>query len=97
MSILTPCITPFRRIFSDTKKLGNRNTIERFIELMRAPAFYFRMLLASIVFSAVSYAHSGSIATTAYYGAFCLLLMQLGYVGGVIFVIWRESSKRDDA
>ncbi|CDM62477.1 MULTISPECIES: exopolysaccharide production repressor protein [Rhizobium] len=73
---------------SDTTKLA------RFTAMMRAPGVYVRMLLVVAAFCLFCYLHYDSVTTTLYYGLICLVLMQVGYVGGVLYLIWHESAHR---
>jgi hypothetical protein len=66
----------------------------QFIKLMRAPGAYIKMVWATIVFSIVTYMHDGSVTTTAYYALCFMLLLQVGYVAGVLFLIRREAVRR---
>ena len=68
--------------------------MKRFTELMRAPGIYLRMLCATCVFFFLCWYHYGSIALALYYSVLCIILMQVGYVGGVLFLIWREAGAR---
>nr|WP_280524711.1 exopolysaccharide production repressor protein [Rhizobium grahamii] len=54
------------------------------------------MLCVTCVFFALSWFHYGSIALSLYYSVLCILLMQIGYVGGVLFLIWREAGSRKE-
>ena len=66
----------------------------RFVQLMRAPGIYLRMLAATFAFSLITYLHYKSVTLTLYYSAICIFLMQIGYIGGVLFLIWRENARR---
>ncbi len=68
--------------------------MKRFIELMRAPGIYVRMLYVALVFFILSWIHYGNISTSIYYSVLCVALMQIGYVGGVLFLIWKEERDR---
>ena len=68
--------------------------MSRFVKLMRAPGIYFRMLVATFVFALITYLHYNSVTLTIYYSIICIFLMQLGYIGGVLFLIWRERAER---
>ncbi|MDQ0562031.1 hypothetical protein QO004_003832 [Rhizobium mesoamericanum] len=63
----------------------------RFVQLMSAPGVYLRMLVATVAFALTAYLHYESVTLTLYYSIICIFLMQIGYVGGVLFLIWRES------
>jgi len=68
--------------------------MKRFIELMRAPGIYIRMLCVTFVFFILCWFHYKSITISIYYSFICIILMQLGYVGGILFLIWREAKGR---
>ncbi|OWW04026.1 hypothetical protein ATY81_16965 [Rhizobium sp. R72] len=68
--------------------------MKRFGELMRAPGIYIRMLFATFVFFILCLFHYKSIITSLYYSVICIVLMQVGYVGGVLFLVWREAKSR---
>jgi hypothetical protein len=70
------------------------STLDRFVSLMRAPAVYIRMMLTNVAFCLMCYLHYRSVGTTLYYGAVCLVLMQFGYFGGVIYLVLRERHAR---
>lgn len=72
----------------------NETAIRRFVSLMRAPAVYIRMLLTTVAFCLICYLHYRSIATTIYYGLICIVLIQVGYFGGVLYLVWKERSER---
>ncbi|PDV85667.1 hypothetical protein CO652_25810 [Rhizobium sp. H4] len=63
-------------------------------ELMRAPGSYWRMLLVTLAFALVTYLRYESVTLTLYYSFVCIFLMQLGYIGGILFLAWRESHGR---
>ncbi|TCV68569.1 hypothetical protein [Neorhizobium sp. S3-V5DH] len=69
--------------------------MKRFLKLMYAPCIYLRMLAATLAFSIISLVQTSSITISLYYGIICLLLMQAGYLGGVLFMIWREPRSID--
>ncbi len=66
----------------------------RFIQLMRAPGIYFRIFGATFGFSIIAYLHYRSVTLTLYYSVICMFLMQVGYIGGVLFLIWREGVRQ---
>lgn len=66
----------------------------RFVQLMRAPGIYLRMLAVTIAFALITYLHYKSVTLTLYYSVICIFLMQIGYIGGVLFLIWREGMRR---
>ncbi|MBP1847755.1 hypothetical protein J2046_006039 [Rhizobium petrolearium] len=68
--------------------------MKRFLKLMYVPCVYLRMLAATLLFSLISYAQSGSVGESLYYGVISLLLMQAGYLAGVLVLIWREAARR---
>jgi len=68
--------------------------MKRFTELMRAPGIYIRMLCATFVFFLLCWYRYGSIAISIYYSVICIVLMQVGYVGGVLYLVWREAKDR---
>ena len=68
----------------------------RFVQLMRAPGIYLRMLAATFAFALITYLHYKSVTLTLYYSAICIFLMQIGYIGGVLFLIWRERARRKE-
>lgn len=63
-------------------------------EFMRAPGSYCRMLTVTFVFSLITYLRYKSITLTLYYGIICIFLMQLVYIGGIVFLTWRERPGR---
>ncbi|NMN74136.1 hypothetical protein AF71_00060120 [Rhizobium sp. 57MFTsu3.2] len=67
----------------------------RFVQLMRAPGIYLRMLVATLAFSLITYLHYRSVTLTLYYSVICIFLMQFGYIGGVLFLVWREKTRRN--
>ncbi len=75
-------------------KHESETALHRFVSLMRAPAVYIRMLLTTVAFCLMCYLHYGSIATTIYYGLICVVLLQVGYFGGVLYLVWQERSER---
>ncbi|WP_245306774.1 MULTISPECIES: exopolysaccharide production repressor protein [unclassified Rhizobium] len=52
------------------------------------------MLFATFVFFILCLFHYKSIITSLYYSVICIVLMQVGYVGGVLFLVWREAKSR---
>jgi len=61
---------------------------------MYAPRVIFSMLGALAVFAVATYWLSGSLAGTAIKTAICAVLLQAGYFGGVLYLVWKESSSR---
>lgn len=54
--------------------------LSRFIAMMRAPAVYVKMLLATAAFCVLCNIHYRSVTTTFFYGIICAVLRQVGYV-----------------
>ncbi|MBB3398029.1 MULTISPECIES: exopolysaccharide production repressor protein [unclassified Rhizobium] len=61
---------------------------------MYAPRVIFSMLGALAVFAVATYWLSGSLAGTAIKTAICAVLLQAGYFGGVLYLVWKESRSR---
>lgn len=54
--------------------------LSRFTAMMRAPAVYVKMLLATAAFCVLCYIHYRNVTTTLFYGIICAVVMQVGYV-----------------
>ncbi|WLS11093.1 exopolysaccharide production repressor protein (plasmid) [Shinella sumterensis] len=61
-----------------------------------APRFFVSMTLVLVAFAAVTYASTGSAATTAVQTLVCAVLIQLGYFGAVLYLTWRVSKARKE-
>jgi hypothetical protein len=57
---------------------------------LKAPGIYAKFLLASATFSLVIYFTNESLTTSLAYGLAALVLMQTGYVAGVIYLVQVE-------
>ncbi len=61
---------------------------------MYAPRVFVSMLGALAVFAIATYWLNGSLTTTIIETAVCAVLLQVGYFGGVLFLVWKESQQR---
>ncbi|EPE97351.1 exopolysaccharide production repressor protein [Rhizobium grahamii] len=61
---------------------------------MYAPRVIFSMLGALAVFAVATYWLSGSLTGTAIKTAICAVLLQAGYFGGVLYLVWKETRSR---
>ncbi|MDI7862055.1 exopolysaccharide production repressor protein [Rhizobiaceae bacterium n13] len=61
---------------------------------MYAPQVFFSMLGALIVFAVGTYLLSGSVSTTLIQTLICAVLLQVGYFGAVLFLVWRDARLR---
>ncbi len=61
---------------------------------MYAPRVIFSMLGALAVFAVATYWLNGSLSGTAIKTVICAVLLQAGYFGGVLYLVWRESRSR---
>ena len=59
-----------------------------------APRFFLSMAIALVVFAVISYASTGSIATTALRTVVCGVLIQVGYFLATLFLVRREAKER---
>jgi exopolysaccharide production repressor protein len=56
---------------------------------MYAPRVFVSMIGALAVFAVATYWLTGSLSTTLIETLICAVLIQIGYFGGVLFLIWR--------
>ena len=61
-----------------------------------APRFFLSMAIVLMAFAAVTYASTGSIATTAIRTLVCAVLIQIGYFLAVLYLTWRTSKARKE-
>ncbi|CAN7433925.1 MAG: exopolysaccharide production repressor protein [Rhizobium sp.] len=61
---------------------------------MYAPRVIFSMLGALAVFAVATYWLSGSLTGTAIKTAICAVLLQTGYFGGILYLVWKEARSR---
>ncbi|KQV83809.1 exopolysaccharide production repressor protein [Rhizobium sp. Root1220] len=61
---------------------------------MYAPRVFVSMVGALAVFAIATYWLSGSLSGTAIKTAVCAVLLQTGYFGGVLYLVWKESRSR---
>lgn len=52
------------------------------------------MLVVTFAFALITYLRYKSVTLTLYYSFVCIFLMQLGYIGGILFLAWREKQGR---
>lgn len=71
-----------------------RFMVDQFIRLMRAPCVYFRIPGITAAFFLLSWFHYQSAAVAFYYSIVCLIMLEMGYIGGVMFLVWREAKQR---
>lgn len=62
---------------------------------MQAPQVFFSMLGALAVFAIGTYLLSGSVSTTVIQTLICAVLLQVGYFGAVLFLVWKEAHQRN--
>ncbi|MGX5720337.1 exopolysaccharide production repressor protein [Shinella zoogloeoides] len=62
-----------------------------------APRFFLSMAIALVVFAVISYASTGSIATTALRTVVCGVLIQVGYFLATLFLVRRAARARQAA
>jgi len=55
------------------------------------------MIGALAVFAVATYVLNGSLTTTLIQTAICAVLLQIGYFGGVLFLVWKEARARNAA
>jgi exopolysaccharide production repressor protein len=53
------------------------------------------MFGALVVFAVATYCLSGSVAGTLLKTVVCAILLQAGYFGGVLYLVWKESRERN--
>ncbi|KRB61949.1 exopolysaccharide production repressor exox [Rhizobium sp. Root708] len=61
---------------------------------MYAPRVFVSMLGALGVFAVATYWLSGSLSGTIIKTVICVILLQAGYFGGVLYLVWKESRER---
>jgi exopolysaccharide production repressor protein len=61
---------------------------------MYAPRVFVSMLGALGVFAVATYVLSGSVSGTLIKTVICAILLQAGYFGGVLYLVWKESRSR---
>ena len=61
-----------------------------------APRFFLSMAIVLVAFAAVTYASTGSVATTAIQTLICAVLIQVGYFLAVLYLTWRAAKARKD-
>src|SRR6185312_13603904 len=64
---------------------------------MYAPRVFVSMLGALAVFAVATYWLSGSLSGTIIKTVICAILLQAGYFGGVLYLVWKESKERNGA
>jgi exopolysaccharide production repressor protein len=65
---------------------------------MPLPRFLLGMLGVLVVFAAVTYGATQSVWSTFIQTLLCAVLIQIGYFGAVLFMVWRsKDSKQDEA
>ena len=64
---------------------------------MYAPRVFVSMIGALAVFAVATYVLNGSLTTTLIQTAICAVLLQIGYFGGVLFLVWKEARARKAA
>jgi len=62
---------------------------------MYAPRVFVSMIGALAVFAVATYVLNGSLTTTLIQTAICAVLLQIGYFGGVLFLVWKEARARN--
>ncbi|MDM9627462.1 exopolysaccharide production repressor protein [Rhizobium sp. S152] len=58
---------------------------------MYAPRVFVSMLGALAVFAVATYWLSGSFSGTVLKTVICAVILQIGYFGGVLYLVWKES------
>ena len=61
---------------------------------MYAPRVFVSMIGALAVFAIATYCLNGSLAKTLIDTAISAVLLQVGYFGGVLFLVWKENKTR---
>ena len=61
---------------------------------MYAPRVFISMLGAHGVFAVATYWLSGSLSGMIIKTVICAILLQAGYFGGVLYLVWKESRER---
>ncbi len=62
---------------------------------MYAPRVFVSMFGALLVFAVATYWLSDSLSGTLIKTAICAVLLQIGYFGGVIYLVWKEAKQRN--
>ncbi|OCJ15111.1 exopolysaccharide production repressor exox [Rhizobium sp. AC44/96] len=62
---------------------------------MYAPRVFVSMLGALAVFAIATYWLGGSLSSALIKTAICAVLLQAGYFGGVLYLVWKESRSRN--
>jgi exopolysaccharide production repressor protein len=62
---------------------------------MYAPRVFVSMVGALVVFAIATYWLSGSLSGALIKTAICAVLLQAGYFGGVIYLVWKEAKQRN--
>ncbi|WP_160010261.1 exopolysaccharide production repressor protein [Rhizobium sp. 18055] len=61
---------------------------------MYAPRVFVSMFGALAVFAVATYFLSGSLSGALIKTAVCAILLQAGYFGGVLYLVWKEAKER---
>lgn len=64
---------------------------------MYAPRVFVSMIGALAVFAVATYWLTGSLSTTLIETLICAVLIQIGYFGGVLFLVWRAKVAKTTA
>jgi exopolysaccharide production repressor protein len=62
---------------------------------MYAPRVFVSMVGALAIFAIATYCLNGSLVDTLIDTAISAVLLQIGYFGGVLFLVWKESRARE--
>ena len=62
---------------------------------MYAPRVFVSMVGALAIFAIATYCLNGSLVDTLIDTAISAVLLQVGYFGGVLFLVWKESKARN--
>lgn len=52
------------------------------------------MLVVTFAFALITFLRYKSVTLTLYYSVVCIFLMQIGYIVGILFLIWREKPRQ---
>jgi len=68
--------------------------VKKYSNIFQAPRILVQMMIMALVTATVTYFYTNSLRMAALYCFACLILLQCGYFGGVLFMVWREKARR---
>jgi uncharacterized membrane protein YqaE (UPF0057 family) len=67
------------------------NALYRF---MRSPGIFVRIFIISLVVGILGYVRYGTLSSALWYAIACFVLMQVGYFGGILYLVWKQTRNR---